>query len=654
MTIDRKSQQREHDSLSRPTALDRPYGDTRADGFGGDGPTPDGFGAPPHAVTHADPDVQHAGQGAATGDAARLTAAATMRIAAPPVIDFGEVVAGENPTESRPIYNLHPTHLAGVHISVTGSPDIALLSAPDRLRPSREGSDAPVVLRYLPTKRSDSRATLKIHATWQQGVWPATDVEVPVIGKAYAAGEKPHGEEAAARARADDRARADAAAATHDAELDAAVVKDNAVHDGYPQGIENQLVDQFNAAKDMLDKVTLLQLAGIEAAAAEAAAFRRKIPHADPSLLFTLAMFGLDMATAGLAGAIARRVSTAMSQVTRTLPQPRLERGRVVAPGQYERPTMDREPEELVAFVADALKQGIKDAGKAARKAATGRDAGKGEDGEVATSDDPRINFFTEQTVALAAADGDRKASANLALTRLRPLLRSRPDAAVAGMAGIVDGFREMAADAHHVQSDQSRFAWMRFLAQSSLGALDAKQAGALGLEPGAEGEPITDIRGAIAPPREHEALERFDGVLDLEFEADVHEPSAPVKVVGASMTGVTGAMADRLRERHLAELGVVIRAHGRAPGLANLPISVVRDEAGNLRFTDETGAPGVSASWLARKGGGVHDSEERRRLGAAKLMEEVMVVPLAEIVLEGQDKKGVSITTDHDERRRR
>lgn len=624
-----------------PSALDGPYGQV-ADGFGGHGPAPDGFGGAPAQLGAAGhQEVQQAAPAAG----APAAAPPAMRLAVPPVIDFGEVVAGENPTASRPIYNVHPTHTADVQIRLTGAPELALLSAPTRLRPSHEGSDAPVVLRYLPTQRADSKATLKIRATWQMGVWPDTEVEIPVVGKAYASGENSHAEEAAAQRAASDRADAAAGAAARDRGLDDAVAKDNEIAAPYPQGGENMLADEYNRAERGLTEVAANQLAGVTAASAEAAAFKRKIPHSDPSLMFTLAMFGLDMATAGIAGAMAKRVSRVLGREHVIPVPPRLEHGRVLPPSADAQPTIFKRSEESIAFVTDALKQGLKDAGKASRKAVVGSGAHEGGGG----ADAPWIDFFANQAVALNGATKDRGDALGLVLTRLRPLLRSDAAQARAAMAAIADGLEEAAGMARDEQQNESSFAWMRFLSQSSLGALDPGEAAKQGLAPGKDGEPITDTRDLAVAPGQDEAMPRVDGVLDLEFIADLHHPTAPVKVIGAAMTGVTTKMAERLRGQAPAELGVVIRAHGRVRGLANLPIVVIRDEAGNLRFDDDTGSDGVLASWLAKKGGGVHDSPERRRLGAQQLMDEVASLPLAEVKVDNKKKstKGIDVVTD-------
>ena len=657
--------------FDQASSFEAPYGRRDADGFGRYGPAPDGFGAaasghdgrqeivtattagpgPVHGPAGHAPTAASAGasgpSAGASGPQVPVSAVPATRLAVPPSIDFGEVVVGEHPTEQRPIYNLTSTP-ASVVVGLSGSPDFALMSAPTRLRSTGEGaSDAPVVIRYLPTKRTESKATLHVHAGWAMGVWPATDVEVPVVGKAYGPGERSHAEEEATAARRDERARAAAAQKVSTDAADRAVEADNRIDDPYPRGAENQLQQEYQRADRALDELTSNQRAGIDAAREEAAAFHRKVPHADRGLLFTLAMFGLDMATAGAAGAVARRVSTVLGKATTGAAVPRLVAGQVVAPAPGAAPAVDRAPEELVAFIADGLKQGLKDAGKAGRKR-LGDPASRHDD---AGSETPWIDFFLEQTIALNASVRERGNALDHAFQRLQPLLRTSAAGAGRAMAAIADGLAEAAGAASAQQADQSRFAWMRFLSQSALGSLTPTAATALGLDTGDEAAPITDTRGAVAPPREGEAMGRFDGVLDLEFAADYAHPSAPVRLVRASMTGVTPRMADRLRSRQLAEVGVVIRAHGTAPGQANLPITVVRDEVGNIRFTDDTGAAGMPSTWLSRKGGSLQPSPERQLDGARKLMAELMAAPIEELENRGDEPEIVGTERDEDRR---
>jgi hypothetical protein len=137
--------------------------------------------------------------------------------------------------------------------------------------------------------------------------------------------------------------------------------------------------------------------------------------------------------------------------------------------------------------------------------------------------------------------------------------------------------------------------------------------------------------------------MQKVDGVLEVEFVADYHAPRTPVTVRNARMTGIHPNMLATLRSRPLRDLGIVIRAHGSAPGLAVFPVVVVRDEAGNVRFVDDTGAAGQPSTWLARKGGSTEATPERAHRGAIALMDELLDSTLDQLVPRG-------VTTDHEE----
>lgn len=608
--------------------LDAPYADGRADGFGGRGPDADGFGAP----------TLQAGQAAsapATEIAQQATAAsAGQRLAAPPAIDFGEVVTGEHPTATGHVFNLHPTYEAHLQVSLAGSPDVALVSHPDRLRPSKEGPGVPIALMYQPTKRAVSRATLTVTATWQMDAWPKTTVEIPVTARAYAPGERTHAEEDAAQA-ADAAAHAKAVAdRTRDEELERRTIADNNRKERYPDGAKNAFDDEFEEAKAALELMTDEQANGVDEAGEEATAYRRQIQRKDPSALFAVAMFGIDMATAGIVGSLAARLGSVVSQKVKVPPRPEAYGDALIWSGTRD---VALNPPEAVALVVESFKSGLKDAGKSGRKAAFATEHG----GTPAGADSgARIEFFSEQRSALARAKRERAHVLIDAMRHLRPLLRSAPDEASRQMRRIREELQGVAAEAKKLQAIESRLAWMRYLSQNELGSLDTDEAKALGLQPGAHGESITDTRGALELPREHDRVHDIDGVLDIEFVADYDHPEAPVAAKGARIAGIHASMIRRLLQRTPRALGVVVRAHGTAPGHAVFPLTVVRDEAGNVRLRDETGAAGQASTWLSRKGGSMQATPERQRLGAVKLMDELIDTPLADLG---------KVETDHD-----
>jgi len=280
-------------------------------------------------------------------------------------------------------------------------------------------------------------------------------------------------------------------------------------------------------------------------------------------------MAAVDVATAGLAGALAAHVAGRMSAKAALNRGGSLKRGKqtiraveavvgdnvvlghnvksagrtVVSAGKEisdQAPqTIPLNPQELVVFVADGMKQGIKAAGKTARTAAfEGGGAAAGDHsarGGGAASGDPLINFFSEQDTSLSLSKRERLLEVVHARDGLRPLLRDDAEVAAEGMQAIKEGLDQQIAQIKGQHSNQSRFAWMRFLSQSALGSLDASQAKQVGLDAPAGDERITDTRGANIAPQEGQAPRKFDGVLDIEFSANYDHPEQSVEIRQAS-----------------------------------------------------------------------------------------------------------------------
>lgn len=551
-----------------------------------------------------------------SGGAQPAAPAAAPHLATSAEVDFGEVPVGEIQREKAFVYNLNPTGSAYVNALLAGSHDIQL-SHPQsqRLRPSREDPGIPFTLVYQPKERGKVQATLTVDANWETYTgWAPLTVQIPVTATAYAYGEERPSVVEAEKARDQEAALAAAAEKERDVALDRQAEADNKIKKSYPQGAENKLNDAFIRAHDALDLMTKNQEIGVGVAAAEAQSFRRRIPVQDPSLLFTLAMMALDMGTASLASTVSAGIKSAMAGP-------------------------DGKASSMTHFVAEALRTGIKDAGKSARKSRFEK-----ETSERTESSDARINFFAEQEVALADSKFERAKALGDALRRLRPLMRGeKPEDAAEAMSAVAQGLEEGVKAARALQADEARFAWMRFLSQTELGSLSPDQAKQSGLKPRAEGEPILDIGTALNVPKEYEPLPRYDGVLDLELSADYHSPRDTLKIAKAKMNGVTPAMARSLSLFPLSELlkrGVVIRAHFKIRELAVMPVVAVFD-GDRITFADQTGAAGQEPHWLSVFGGHLGaPTPERQRLGAVALRDRLKTQTL--------DALGLQVETDH------
>src|SRR5262249_33445519 len=105
---------------------------------------------------------------------------------------------------------------------------------------------------------------------------------------------------------------------------------------------------------------------------------------------------------------------------------------------------------------------------------------------------------------------------------------------------------------------------------------------------------------------------------------ADIVNASRPVRVVGMRLNGVTQDVANHLAQQSLMSAHVAVRAYSLAG------IEVIRDEAGNVEFTDNTGAPGMPGNWFARRAGEPNGGYDAAARGARRLIEEeIMAKPL-------------------------
>ncbi|HEX5038048.1 MAG TPA: hypothetical protein VFX30_12895 [bacterium] len=533
--------------------------------------------------------------------ASSQAAAPEAHLIGPPQLNFGEIPAGETAREDAYVYNVHLTSRAFVSASLTGSSKMQLAyPVPDQLPPSREDRGSPSTrfhLVYQPTEAGRDEAVLKVSASWPEYAgWAPETVEIPVIGVAYLYGAEPPSAIAAERAREEDRARDEAAEKARAEALARAAEADNAVAKPYPQGHENRLEDAFDRAHDSLETLSDMQAIGIDVAAEEAASYARRVPEWSPSLLFRLAMGGLDMATYGLAGQVSQLAKAALS-----------------GPGG--------KTTSGAAFAADLLKRGLRKAGDAGRDAVFGRGKpGKnsGDAADPADSDDARIAFFAQQKAALIASRAERQRALRETHKALRPLLRGRhPESAAAGMNALADGMDAAAKDARRVQADDARFSWMRFLSETALGA---------------------DLRNALDLPKEHEDKPRYDGLLDLDVGVDYFHPERDLKVLKARMNGVTASMARSVALIPLSQVlekGVHVRVNLKVPELAVMPVVLVFD-GNKIAFADETAAAGQTSDWLSRAGGYIgRPSPERQRLGARSLRDRLAALTLDELGLE-------------------
>lgn len=119
------------------------------------------------------------------------------------------------------------------------------------------------------------------------------------------------------------------------------------------------------------------------------------------------------------------------------------------------------------------------------------------------------------------------------------------------------------------------------------------------------------------------ETLKAFDGLIELTFRASANRPRARAELISAKVAGVTPQTLAALANRPLLDAELPIRASGIPTTDASSPLTVVRDERGNIVFNDSVGQGNQPAHWFEKKGGG--DPE----VGARLVLTEIAAEPL-------------------------
>jgi hypothetical protein len=584
---------------------------------------PEGQSEQTHAVGLATPAAQ-----ATTIAGATLSAApSSPGLAGPPRIELGDHAVGTTHHEDLNVFNTEAND-AYVRVSYEGSPSVALVSAPSRLRPSKEGLDPAAVIRlaFSPTAKGRAHGTIVVHAEWQLGIRAPVDLRIPVEAAAHEVGGMPLAEEDAEESARKEEERQQQREHDELARADQRRREGIESNERLPGGdgrARMALERAHDHVKDALSDLFDNRRTGVDIAEKEAAKFNRRPPEHEENLLLTLAFAALDLASVGLAGALGKAVEGALASRIKN--------------------------KAIVAFFTDS----VKDVAKQGAKAGTGALKGKQQRAsepeashDPGASSDPLIAFFQTERLSLIP-QGRAKATAVAERTfdELEPLLASPAERmkAVDAMEAIATNVRKVVnrEEPANKQADASRMHWIQYVAQTSLGTVTAEESRAAGKRTLKHGESTTNLEGANTAPTSRGAPSAHDGLLDLEFEADPNRAETPGRVVRARIHGVSNAIATKLAEAALLTAGVPVRAYSR-PGSSTL--EVVRDEAGNVDYVDNTGAPGMPGNWFERKVGEPRGGRDAALRGARKLMEqELMASSLNDI--------GVAIATDSDDK---
>lgn len=573
-----------------------------------------------------DPTLRIGGGSAASARAAvghyADEAAPASAIGFPRQLALGDHEVGTQSFHDTPVFNAEPYSEASVSYRLTGDPSFALVSAPDRLRPSREGLDPGKAVRlvFSPARRGRFAGSLEISMVWPTlGRGPEV-LRVPLAAEAHRAGEPTIADQAAEDAASASALERDAQEHAQRERTMAAIAAEAQRDTHFPAGPLRELGNARDAARDALDLVFEKRKNGADAADKLVSAFvRPPSPKEQPSLAEQLAWVALDMATAGVAGAIARRLEPVVASLLTVRTAAHTGRSGAVA----SQTSLPGRP--LVALFTDAVKDAVKQTGRAARSDADASSSTQAPlDGQVA--------FFLVLHGSLADQRYAEKRSAVTAHDALLPTLLTAPDQAVAAMRAIAEGLRAEADNVANVQLQAALEQWIRYLAQTSMGAVGVGEASDRKLRMRGHNS-LTDMRMAAHAPRDTQLasarpLPVFDGLIDVRFEADALRPERAARLTGWRIVGVSDAVERQFEARPLAGASLPIRATGSL-GSTAMAVTVTRDEAHNVAFDDDTGAPGQRSSWLARKVGDRRGSVTSQTAGARQLLHELLSRPL-------------------------
>lgn len=542
----------------------------------------------------------------AGGSSATLPAArASGGIAASPRFSLDDSAVGTSHDEAFQIFNTERDD-ATLQVRYEGSPFIALLAAPERLGPSRDGIDrnAAIKLRFAPQAKGHYTGMLYVRASWQAGDHAPQTLEIPIEAAAHEVGEPDLADQEAAQ-RQQAQAQRDSDRSDRDAERAFEAHEDAWQHDRVPgtPATREELHAASNLAMHALDRLLVLRSAGVAAAQRDADKYHRRVPPHHESLLHALAMAALDVATASIAGAIAKELELSLLAVDNSASTRVFSTGREGAANTWN-PT-----KAVVASITDGVKETVKKTEKSATSSG-------GHDGSDESRGDAVSDFFLTEQAALSSETA-MTAEDTIVKTQyaLEPMLATEPKKAVAAMRAVRDSFEKLtkSREPAEIQHRESARHWTRYVAQTSLGST-------------ADGR--TNIAKANVAPKD-DALGPVDGLVQLDFIADAADPSRPVELSHARVTGVSNAVAKQLvhTDKPLLETGIPIRA-AAAPTArdAVVELEAIRDEAGNVQYSDKTGAGGTPSNWFARKVGQPHGGRDAELLGARSVIQELAV----------------------------
>jgi hypothetical protein len=500
---------------------------------------------------------------------------AAKHLAVAPTIDLGDIEVGKHVFVDVPIFNLDVAAEAGasIHLAPTTkldgtTPEIALISAPERVRPSREGfrQDQQIRLRFEPPAEGHFENSLTVTLAWRLGGPDSETVIVPVRGAAHIAGTsswKERDAEAMERSAREQEQRM----------LER---KTQANHDAVTSHFETKgMGDARQSFAAAYGRVFKHRLNAIDAAEGDASRYRRVIRH-ESEALERLAILGVELATALATAGVGAAVEAALSAVI--------------------------EEEVIASIAADAVKEGVK-------SALTPHENGSVE--VTGVEDATVIEFFRREKDMLADGELEAMRAANKVLDIFVPMFERDHKGAerVADLAS--RAIAASATSAGDAQKQQSSEHWVAYVAHTSLGGRK-------------DNESLTNVEQANTAPHADGPTAWFDGLVDISFTASSHDPEQAPQVTSARLTGIAKNTVSFVASQPLLNATIPIRATG-APtdNEAVLALTVTRNEAKEISFTDGLGVPWMPSHWFERKG---HGDPQR---GARQLLDELLARPL-------------------------
>lgn len=566
-----------------------------------------------------------------------------------PEVVFSDVVVGDVARAEVWIFNTHLNSEAYLQLAVDAARDVPtdvapfqIASAPQRLRPSREGAPVPIVLVFHPERLIDVCGTLTVNARWQDPAIPAEQFQVVVRGWSRDAGGPLRADMQAAAGSVVSGVQDAVAKARRVEAMQRRVRQDG--DEPYPQGAANALDREFELAEAELERLANAQENGVDKVQGEAGEFTRRPIKTTSSLTADLFWFAVDIVTAGVAARVAAGVTKrfaervkytrpAVATVPRKAPNANPWTVDVPTAGPVRTHAIEAllSPDGLAALdeMVQATVIGSMDA---ARGTLAPSDAASADRGSA-------IDFFTAQVDRVNDRRMARQFSRIEFHTFMKPFLRREADVALTAIKAFRTLLNDELPTARALQEFHTRQAWMSFLSQRAAGSISADELLGRGLRVLADTVGVTDA-ARLAAPFSGKTPPPVDGVLDVYFRANRTKPLEPIVVERVYMTGVTEKLLTRCLVGHglpaadirLGDLRLAIRAIATAPEVETFGLVLSRDEAGNVFASDATAATPRDSNWLARRAGHRENSPGKQLDGARNVMNELLRSRVADL----------------------